>query len=82
MMGSVLVSAAGRSDQEGVSHVEQFPEPLQNQNAAQSPDQYVYEAYPDRCKVIKSDGVRCRGTMIRKTGLCMVHIGRANDEEK
>jgi len=72
-MGSVLVSAAGRSDQEGVRHVEQFPEALQNENAAPSPDRFAYEAYPNRCVATVKNGSRCRGKRLPGRNLCMVH---------
>jgi len=73
-MGSVQVSVAGRSDQEGVTAVVYQPERNLNPNAAPSPDQSVYEAYPDRCRQLKLDGSRCRGKAIpEKQNLCMVH---------
>jgi len=82
-MSGVQVSAAGRMDQEGIAPVQVHPEPMQNPNAAQSPDQAVYEAYPDRCRQLKLDGSRCAGRAIpAKQNLCMVHSHKEPVDEE
>jgi len=82
-MGSVLVTEAGRSDQEGVIAVTYSPEQNLNQHAAPSPDLTEYEAYPDRCRQMKLDGTRCGGKAIpSKQNLCMVHATKTKEPDE
>lgn len=73
-MGSVQVSIAGRSDQTRATVTVPAGVQSLNPNAAPSPDQNAYEAYPGRCIQLKLDGTRCKGKGIpSKQGMCMVH---------
>lgn len=76
-MSGVQVSAAGRHDMEGARPVLVNPEPMQNPNAAPSPDQTPYDAWPERCRAITASGERCKGVGIPRQNMrCMVHCER------
>jgi hypothetical protein len=72
-MGSVSYTIAGRTDGDGVRHVEQFPEAIQVGSAAPALDAYEYEPFPNRCVFIKPDGARCKGKRLPGRSMCMVH---------
>ena len=81
-MSGVQVSAAGRMDQEGIRAVQVHPEPMQNPNAAPSPDMGAYEAYPERCRAMTSAGTRCKGLGIPRQNMrCMVHCEKESADE-